>query len=610
MTKKLLIRTFTIILILFLCYGVFWFYKSGQTEKFINNLVLSNNKNIQIASFDISGFPFSQVITFNKVSFSIPNLSIKDNKIEIDQLIAESSIFDMNFNLKIIGEVSVKNNNIVNIVDFTQKPVIKIKVAEAIISDFNYQDKGYRIFDQNKNLSYQAAMTNLNIKSTINEAGVINSKINLNIKNEEGFDIINIYKNSLENKIIDGIKTGNIKLGSSMTKKSEIDSNSTEEIISDSENVNTENNQPSAQQQKIIDETSQIIVAKNEDNSQINNVENENNKDTQKAETKIEKSTKTVKTQNLNKKIKPTTITKSDIKKTEKTVKKEIKTAQNNQEKKPKTEVETTKTQIQQNLNIVKKDNLENNVVQNNEKQVNPNSETMKVANTKSEKIAEATIENTENAINQTDKTKKEIELTEKTEKIAEEKLESLISEKTEEISRNDIIINAEYIMTPIKQEQSENIISDPMKMTMIDVKYNKSFKINKIEITNSHFNLSINGKVNNFKDDIKPYGYATIEINNSESFVKYLKTNLEKIANNNESKLESFDVSSEQNISQDTYSNFLKKISSNLDVVLSEIANKNQLSDNNKLILELRREKNLDFVINETPIREILGRF
>jgi hypothetical protein len=36
----------------------------------------------------------------------------------------------------------------------------------------------------------------------------------------------------------------------------------------------------------------------------------------------------------------------------------------------------------------------------------------------------------------------------------------------------------------------------------------------------------------------------------------------------------------------------------------------KNQLSKEDLAVFEIRREKNLDFLINETPIREVMGKF
>jgi hypothetical protein len=57
-------------------------------------------------------------------------------------------------------------------------------------------------------------------------------------------------------------------------------------------------------------------------------------------------------------------------------------------------------------------------------------------------------------------------------------------------------------------------------------------------------------------------------------------------------------------------YQDFLKKISAGLPNVSKELAAKNQLSKDNTAIFDMRREKNLEFVINETPLREVLGKF
>jgi hypothetical protein len=38
-------------------------------------------------------------------------------------------------------------------------------------------------------------------------------------------------------------------------------------------------------------------------------------------------------------------------------------------------------------------------------------------------------------------------------------------------------------------------------------------------------------------------------------------------------------------------------------------VAQKNPLSDANSAVFDLRREKNIEILVNETPMREILGK-
>ena len=58
------------------------------------------------------------------------------------------------------------------------------------------------------------------------------------------------------------------------------------------------------------------------------------------------------------------------------------------------------------------------------------------------------------------------------------------------------------------------------------------------------------------------------------------------------------------------SYSNFLQKVSLNLGNVSKELATKNILSKDGNATFDVRREKNMDFLVNETSAREILGKF
>ena len=57
-------------------------------------------------------------------------------------------------------------------------------------------------------------------------------------------------------------------------------------------------------------------------------------------------------------------------------------------------------------------------------------------------------------------------------------------------------------------------------------------------------------------------------------------------------------------------YDNFLNKINEKLFLILEEISKKNALTKPETAVLEIRREKNLEFIINETPLREVAGKF
>ncbi len=492
MAKNILLKFLAVLIIITLAHSVFWFFKAGQLEKHINNFTAANSANISIGSFDISGYPFIQKVTINDLKFSIPSPVLGKNKVVLKKVEAGSSIFKNDFEIDLIGDVmTFDEKNQINNVDFSQKPTIKLSFLDDRISNFSYNDAGYRIFDANKNLVYRASSSSIDFKSTINDNEHITSKVNVAIKEIEGFDIINIYQNVLEKKIIDGIKTGEVILGSNATNfgadqfsianNSAAVDNIAAPIASSQDNVAT------AEAAKIIANTNSVPVATVAQNAPA---------------------TATA--------LQPTPTLTEQIA----------------------AEAEAAKTDPSQEIN-------------------------------------------------------------------------ALLAEETKTVVKNNITIDIEYVLTPsnIDNQQLPTPIN-PAQIQAVETQYNKTFKINNVELSNENYKISINGQVDYFQDDVTPSGFSTVKIENASKLISYLEKNLEKIADDNLSKLGSLDASYKSDISQDAYKDFLKKITLNLKTVTSEISTKNALSQEDIAVFDMRREKNLDFIINETPLREIAGKF
>lgn len=197
----------------------------------------------------------------------------------------------------------------------------------------------------------------------------------------------------------------------------------------------------------------------------------------------------------------------------------------------------------------------------------------------------------------------------EKLDHLIEKELADLEIQKDEkEIVKNDVIIDIECIKTPI--ESNSQKASDPTKIAQIVTNYDKSYKINQFKISNDNFKININGQLNQPRDDTNMSGFITLKIDMATNFIDFVKSSFEKIASENDTKIQSFDQSYNSAIVKNAYSSFLSVVSDRLEEITREIAAKNQLSQNEKIVLEIRREKNLDIVINETPIREIVGKF
>jgi hypothetical protein len=97
-------------------------------------------------------------------------------------------------------------------------------------------------------------------------------------------------------------------------------------------------------------------------------------------------------------------------------------------------------------------------------------------------------------------------------------------------------------------------------------------------------------------------------------AFIDYLSAGLAKMADQKVAlaapDAQPTDLANNNNSAQDAYNNLIKKIGLNLKPVAIELAAKNKLTKDDDFVFDVRREKNLEFLINETPIREILGKF
>jgi hypothetical protein len=480
MARKILIKLTAVIVVLSIAHSVFWFFKAGQLEKSINHLVSKNSANLNIGSFDVSGFPFFQKITIRDLKFSIPSSALNKNKVLVKKIEATSSVFKNDFNIEVVGDVIVfDKNGRINNVDLKSAPRANLVISGSMISKFSYSDEGYKVITPEQQVIYSTDSSNIEYKTT-SQDGKINAKVDIKVNQMLGLDIIDIYQNSFEKKVIDGIKTGSIKLSENSSEEEIIVEKICDETISDCE---------LEEKQEMVDD---------------------------------EKSVKEV--GNSNELVK--TVTVASSKEAQKVV-----ISSEDEAQKP---IEAEPVEVLQVINVE---------------------------------------ENQDIAITPT-----------------------------------DIVIDLEYSLS----DQNDLKIKLPFESSeKAEEKNNvKSFQINNIAFKNQFYQIMINGKVDYYQDDSMPSGYATIKVEKISNLIKLVKERLEEVAGDNSSKLQSFDASYGANISQDSYSELLKKIALRLDKVVVEIANKNQLTTDDAAIFDVRRERNLDLIINDAAIREILGKF
>ncbi len=185
---------------------------------------------------------------------------------------------------------------------------------------------------------------------------------------------------------------------------------------------------------------------------------------------------------------------------------------------------------------------------------------------------------------------------------------------KNEPIKSN-LAFDFEHVLSSVRSDQV-SVPMDPSQIQESNIQYNKALKINNLEFSNRVFKIVINGQVNSFQDDNMPSGFITAKIENMPDFTKYVVEGFAKMAEqkpseNNDVQASDLSAASQPSMAQeDAYLNFLKRISSGFSMVSAELSAKNPLTKESSAVFDIRREKNLEFVINETPLREVLGKF
>lgn len=215
MGKNIIIKLAILLVVSALVYSVYWFFKVGQVEKQVNKFISENAAHVSVGEVAISGFPLSQKITIKDLKFTIPNPVLNKRQVIVKHLEAKAGIFAADFSVTLVEPVSVQDiDNNSATVEFSKDPEITISFLDGRIAKLNYQDLGYRILDAEKNVIYAASSSVIVLESVAGEGDKIVTKITANVKDIEGFDVIDIYKNAFEKKVMEGIKTGEISIGS------------------------------------------------------------------------------------------------------------------------------------------------------------------------------------------------------------------------------------------------------------------------------------------------------------------------------------------------------------------------------------------------------------
>lgn len=469
MSKNIVVKLVILIVVAALVYSVFWFFKVGQVEKQISNFISENSTHISSGEIAVSGFPLAQKVTIKDLKFTIPSPLLNKRQAIVKSLEAQAGIFSSDFKVVITEGVTVQDIDGVSAnVEFSKEPDIAISINDGRISKFSYQDSGYRILDAEKNVIYAATSSNVMLESTAADDDKITTKITANIKDIEGFDVSDVYKNVFEKKIMEGIKTGEVVLGNTPVDTSLAPTDPAAAPLAPDAVVAAPAMVPSAPipaSAAPMDAAVAVPTPASPDAAAL---------------------------------------------------------------------VDPAKTQ----------------------------------------EIAAAVQNN---------------------------------------LVKSNFIMDIEYVLTPNKSDQQAQIPTDPTQIQELPVQYSKAIKVTNVEFSNPLYKILINGEMNSFADDNMPSGSLAIKVEKIDSLIGYMSVVFNQMTEQKTpatSEVQAVDLVGNGNSTDDSYHSFLKKVSANLSPVAKELAGKNAVSKEEIAEFDIRREKNLEFLINETPLREILGKF
>jgi hypothetical protein len=506
MKKSLIIKLSIVLVVLVLSYCVFWFFKAGQSEKQINKFIADNSSYISSGEIAVSGFPVAQKISISDLKITVPINLIAKRQIVIKQLQANSGIFSNDFVVNFTDVVKVQdldNSGDVFDVEFTGgQPEILVSLLDGAISRFQYNDMGFKVLDAEKNVVNASAGTSILSENSVDESDKRTNKINMSFKDLEGYTVIDFYKNLLEKKVIEGIKTEEIKVNVNPVVAIDPNLQSAPPISPDQAGIVQPNGAP------VVDPNQAPVVSSNQ----------------------------------------PPMIPPMDGN----TAVAQAPADQNGGNQPP------VAMPVDGSINQAPTANIDPN---------NPQQ-------------APAPVEIVES-----------------------------------EISKHNVVIDVTLTLTPsVKQEQGEVPPADPTQVQELPVQYVQNIKINNVELSNALYKINVTGDAISASDDNYPSGGITVKVEKIANLVAHLKGQFKQLSQSKKPTAPSNGVDltneqAQQNQIQN-YDIFLNNISEKLPDVSNEIASKNSVSKDNVAQFDVRREKNLEFLINEVPVREIIGKF
>ena len=649
MNKTLAIKIAIFLLVTTIGYSGFWFFKTGQIERKVNSFITENSLNIASSSVMVSGFPFSQKITINDLKLTIPHSLFNKYQIIIKKIEISSGIFSDNFELSSLENVSVLDSevNIARNVEFNSQPKIRISFNDTGINEFSYNDSGYKITDLQKNIFYSSKSNNLNLASG-NKDGRLSYKINGEIKEIEGMDLASLYQNSAEKKITNALKTGEISLNpnhSNQTIADIINKNNPQNTanVINNDSLNIPNPQSSTTTASTIASSSQVAGNIPQDQNSANNASQVNNQivantNSTNLDSNIAVANNSAGTDgSSNNSATATNVNTANTTNTASNI------PANGDVKNPPLSEQGKEKNSTEQLAAISSEAIKNNLIIDIE--YYPNSQPLDVANDNNTPSITPVVANptnpadSNNPLNTTNTGNPENKNNDPINNLKSGS--SIVKINNIEFSNSQYKINISGQIEnfgddslpsgsiSIKLENFTNFKSYVTKSLskMIEEKFinvNKSTtspyatdansnneNIAKTDTTSTNSNIKNDNVVAASSDTQKDAGTPTntnpTNITDSNNLAQNQINNSNNNANPSDQQVKISNIANSQPLS--SYEIFLYRLIANFPNISDEISQKNPLSKDNIVVFDIKREKNIEFFVNDVALREIIGK-
>lgn len=214
MKKSLLVKLSVLLVVIVLSYCVFWFFKAGQSEKIISKFFSEASEFATMEEIKVSGFPTKQKFSIKNVKINLSSALFKNNKIVIPELEVEAGIFSNQYVIIPIGQAKLEDADLAKAHDikFTAEPKIEMTIEKGVIANLSYSGSGFKIADESGANIFSASNFNFTIASSVDESGKLNIAVNGALDDAQTFGVSDIYKNLFEKRIVDNLKNDAIKV--------------------------------------------------------------------------------------------------------------------------------------------------------------------------------------------------------------------------------------------------------------------------------------------------------------------------------------------------------------------------------------------------------------